>query len=195
MAALRAPTYLGASYGEWNRIARTGMFCHARACVCVCTMTLGWRPRSWARFGQRLPCRRSSSAARVLGRDSDIIGVFGRLLDAQRPPSVRITPGNVGGAPTPSESVFFARAVSRTHPALCSACDQFHPLAFPARLKTLSFMQSTEYKMFPRGRMSVGDRDEREARGGSELCEPQVSGELAPGLMVVLTGPNERSRE
>ena len=98
-------------------------------------------------------------------------------------------------APQPHPRACFARAVSRTHPALCSACDQFHPFAFPARLKTPSFMQSTEYKMFPRGKMSVGDRDEREARGGSELCEPQVSGEIAPGLMVVLTGPNERSRE
>lgn len=98
-------------------------------------------------------------------------------------------------APQPHPRACFARAVSRTHPAPCFACDQFHPLAFPARLKTPSFMQSTEYKMFPRGKMSVGDRDEREARGGSELCEPQVSGEIAPGLMVVLTGPNERSRE
>lgn len=98
-------------------------------------------------------------------------------------------------APQPHPRPCFARAVSRTHPAPCSACDHFHPLAFPARLKTPSFMQSTEYKMFPRGKMSVGDRDEREARGGSELCEPRVSGEIAPGLMVVLTGPNERSRE
>lgn len=194
MAALRAPTYLGASYGEWNRIARTGMFCHARACERVCVKALGQCPRSRARFGQRLPCRakferRPRSRARF-GHRERFRATSGRSAPSERPNPAR----QCGWRPNPIRERV-SRAVSRTHPALCSACDQFHPLAFPARLKTPSFMQSTEYKMFPRGKMSVGDRDEREARGGSELCEPQVSGEIAPGLMVVLTGPNERSRE
>ncbi len=177
------------------------MFCHARACACVCVRALGKCSRSRASFGQRLPCRakfgrRPRSRARF-GHCGRFWATSGRPApserpnparqrcerpdSARRPPSVRITPGNVGGAPTPSDNV---------HRALCHGRIQHcaprvanpPPLAFSARLKNPSFMQSTEYKMFPRGKMSVGDRDEREARGGSELCEPQVSGEIAPGL-------------
>ena len=49
-----------------------------------------------ARFGHAVRCRATSGRWKVVGRHPDTSCAVGRLLDAQTPPNVRISPENAG---------------------------------------------------------------------------------------------------